>query len=415
MGKYTALHDPSVDRIIETHMDLVTQKVVHHFHPRSVILSGSFGRGEGSVLVKGSTITFLSDYEVGVVTEKFWKRLLLDKVATELTSEIQVKTSLYWLTPSRVRSNRPKNLSFGHKTPTIYMYELKDGSVVLYGKNCLEENRIDPATIPLSEGIRLLLNRMADVLSCLPVSIRQTAEAQDAQKKLQLITSLNKMVLACADALLLSIGQYHYSYVVRMKRFLKAYNVRFSREFVQFPQFSDMVKKAVQFKLTPAFGYDSRYQDAVDLWFQIRPIVDGVFRYLLQCEGIRFRSYSTFYESYVQPATRLGSDFGYYHIPLLPSTFYQNIIAFWKITRFFGFPARGSLTRLLVSWEQLTYSLVVLLLFSVSSEYEIDLRLLDLVRDRLRLIMKLRSTYRDPLDEWSYLKFETLKLWQTIC
>ena len=68
MARYTAHSDPSIDQTVEKHLSQVVDAIRDYLEPRSIILYGSFGRGEGSVMLDGGRPVFLSDYEISVVT-----------------------------------------------------------------------------------------------------------------------------------------------------------------------------------------------------------------------------------------------------------------------------------------------------------------------------------------------------------
>ena len=97
--------------------------------------------------------------------------------------------------------------------PTIANYDLKYGSKVIYGKNYLEKiPSFKPEDIPIWEGIRLLLNRMAEALE--HFSIDNPSD--------ETVFWCDKIILACQDALLLTIGRYTPSYRERNKIFTES-------------------------------------------------------------------------------------------------------------------------------------------------------------------------------------------------
>ena len=54
-------------------MDIIIETIKKNIPPtnlRSIILSGGFGRGEGSVIVEGEKVTPLKDYDILVILKK---------------------------------------------------------------------------------------------------------------------------------------------------------------------------------------------------------------------------------------------------------------------------------------------------------------------------------------------------------
>ena len=209
MGKYTLLADPQADDIVEAHLLTVRECVLRYFQPQALILAGSFGRGEGSISLDNEQIRFYSDYEISLVSSSPRARLFIEPIQRELNSVLPVSVSLFWTTPRKLQKNLSRNLSFGPPYPSIGVYEFKAGSQIFYGELDLSVNAIDPRTLPVSEGVRLIANRMME-------TIEKWAKSGD---ETELAFSLSKLVLACGDALLLKSGHYHYSYAERSERF----------------------------------------------------------------------------------------------------------------------------------------------------------------------------------------------------
>ncbi|HNT54082.1 MAG TPA: hypothetical protein PKG95_05180 [Anaerolineaceae bacterium] len=238
MGRYTLQEDPRVDQAVAEHLAIIQAEVLRRCKPQALLLAGSFGRGEGSVAVNGTGLNFLSDYEICLISPSPAARLAVDRIQRTLAGRLPTTVSLFWNTPARIRNNRSRNLSFGPPRATIGMYELKAGSQLLYGDFDLTVSQINPASIPPSEGVRLVLNRMMEVIDAW-----QTGTG--------LGMPLAKLSLACGDALLLMAGFYHYSYSRRLLRF----DATFSHFEPQLgPEFLTLYHRAAARKLNPQPG-----------------------------------------------------------------------------------------------------------------------------------------------------------------
>jgi predicted nucleotidyltransferase len=292
MGQYTALDNPTVDQMIQNHLEQILAALTARVAPQAVILYGSTARGEASVLVEGEHITMLSDYELSVVGRSPRLRRLLAALSRQMTQQLGVSTGINWMRPGRLWTNHTKNLAFGRATPSIFMYELKSAGRVIYGQDLLRVcPPIHPTDIPLTSGIALLLNRLAEALAYLPC-------ASEPHARLDTLMWINKVVLACADALLLSAGQYHYSYAERGRRFAQAGDA-FAPLIAQVPAMPALVERAVEFKLRPRL--DLYPDDLCAVWREVGAMADVVFRRLVYCQ------YGQIFDTYAEyPAQHLA-------------------------------------------------------------------------------------------------------------
>ncbi len=247
MGKYTLHTDPRVDAIVESHLAQICECTLRHFKPEALLLSGSFGRGEGSVSLDGGQVRFYSDYEVSLISSRPRARLAIDPIQREVNAKLPLSVSIFWTTPRKLRHNLSRNLSFGPPYLSIGMYELKAGSQVFYGDFDLSANQNDPRDLPVSEGVRLIANRMMETIE----KWRRTPKSGDfgVQDRSELAFSLAKLVLACGDALLVKNGLYHYSYAERGRRFSQHYTELFSP--LLGAEFLGLYEQASSFKLRP--------------------------------------------------------------------------------------------------------------------------------------------------------------------
>jgi hypothetical protein len=112
--------------------------------------------------------------------------------------------SAAWLHPNMLAKARGKNLSW-RSSRTIRLYDLAEGSRTLLG-TAPRIQRIDPATLPLAEGVRLVLNRLAEGTEDI---VERSADADRWS---------DKILIACGDTLLLANGAYTVRYRDRVSR-----------------------------------------------------------------------------------------------------------------------------------------------------------------------------------------------------
>jgi hypothetical protein len=215
--RFTGHSDPGVQELIAGQVDSIVKEVVKQISPKAIVLTGSFGRGEGTILFNHDQLQVLSDYEVAVVTWKAWKRQRIIQLSDNLSKELDADVSLFWATPGRVKHNRIKNLSFGTAKPTRLMYDFKAGSVLLYGDLDLRQNQISPEEIPPWEGLRLIFNRLAEFLFQVDCArFRQWVSGYDLGQSLP----IPKALLSAMNGLLVASGDYQSSLRERLKVFL---------------------------------------------------------------------------------------------------------------------------------------------------------------------------------------------------
>ena len=210
----------------------------------ALLLSGSFGRGEGSVFVNGSEVVFFSDYEINVVAADPQTYHALQQCQQTLNVQGSTPVSLGWMTPSRLRANRCRNLSFGRSVPSIASYETKAGSQIMAGCFDLSYNCLEPGRLPACEGIRLIKNRMMELLE----------HRYQGADRTRLAFSAAKLALACGDCLLLQRGLYHYSYAERARRFPSGCKTDLTHS--PDTDFLGAYERAASFKLLPFKEYD---------------------------------------------------------------------------------------------------------------------------------------------------------------
>ncbi len=351
MARYTAYDDPALTRLITRHLERIVAAVRAHLEPQAIILYGSFGRGEGSVLLTPTGPLFLSDYEIAVVTRSPFYRGLFAALSRELTAELGVEVSLSWLRPGRLRTNQPQNLALGKARPTIAMYELKAGGRTLYGRDMLALGPVlDPRTIPVRAGIRLLINRITETLP------RYTT-GETGPPPVDEVRWLNKLILAAAESLLLLWGEYHYSYAERGRRFARRAAADARWQTVSLPQ---LAARATRFKLRPDLSLYP--EERTRLWERVLRAVDAVFRHLMAEElGIAFDSYTRFPERFLS-SPRVRREYNLYRLWPLPRPYDQKLVNALKYLRQRRLPPAGYWTHPTVTANLIVFAVAPVLL-----------------------------------------------------
>ncbi len=188
------------------------------FNPISIILYGGYGRGEGSwVKIAEKKYTPYNDYDILIIYDKKLASVNFKKLASELARDIGIR----WIDIGQITIN---NLC--RYKPSIYSYDLKYGSKVIYGdKNILLHiPDYKSSDLSLKEGEILFFTRLWTLLGSLDQDAFRV-ELKDDQSRF-FRNQMAKAILAVVDILLLQKGLYHTSYKSRVERLTTYYSHR---------------------------------------------------------------------------------------------------------------------------------------------------------------------------------------------
>ena len=402
MGKYSVLDNPYLEKMVS---DIITE-IDSQFHPRTIILAGGFGRGEASVIEEGNKLRFLSDCEITLFSGKRVSRKAVNRLTADIYRRTRLEVVLHKSIMLRVFTSFPwlNRLAGKLWRPSILHYDLKHGSQVVSGENILKRiPDIKPEDIPLWEGVRLLFNRMAAALKYFPVNNERHDES---------IYWINKVILACQDALLLSVGQYHHSYQTRNIMFSRLLPSRFRELNRRLPEFSSLASMATSYKLNPARDV---YTGKIDeLWFDAAEICGHVFRYIIKQDmNINFDNYVEFQQKYLKhPSIR-----GKYYVGALSMPVLHNLITTLKMIagKDRWLPSIKLMAKIRTPWQQIIYSMLPLVYFGLSRRGSTDKLLLKQARSTISLFKRLEAPNPNPVREWEYLGRQAHDLWRSLC
>ena len=397
MEEMKFVEDPKVNIEVIKIVERLKEGIASNFHPKSIILSGSFGRGEATVIEENGKLKFLSDCEITIIPYKYiFGRSKIDEFESNFYVRTSLKVGIWGATLSFYLL-----IPFMNKKlkPTMENYDLKYGSKVIYGKDYLGRiPNFKPEDIPLWEGIRLLFNRMAESLE--HFSFEKPTE--------EMVFWTDKIVLACQDALLLSLGKYHYSYRKRNETFQNLFPKHFSELENELPNFLDLTIEATERKLNGIMNID----DPVEYWFDTAKICDKVFRYVIKFDmGIEFNDYLEFQEKYLRNIKIRTDSCGFFTHPM-----YQNLRSVMKMLVLgHRFPTIKQIWKVSIPWTHVVYSMIPIFYFCMSKDGEVDELSLTKTRESLPLLRKLSYSNSKPSQVGEYTMKQALDLWRTVC
>jgi predicted nucleotidyltransferase len=198
-------------------IDIITNEILKNFDDddvRSIILYGSYGRGEGAFFYRDGDIHTYNDYDILIVAKDKLDAFKLANTKLALESTLSIK----WIDLSQKTISKLKKLK-----PSIFNFDLKYGSKVIWGDQSVFEYipKFKPEDIGLKEAKILFFTRIYTFLGSLKkTAFRDGVIGEDARF---FRNQMAKAVLAVVDILLLQKKAYHQSYNLRVNRVKNLY------------------------------------------------------------------------------------------------------------------------------------------------------------------------------------------------
>lgn len=283
MGKFT-VYGKEVDDVIEGHMNILRNEIVAAIQDNliSIVLTGGFARGEGSVEIKNGNIEPVNDYDLFVITKKTVPDTLLSDISLRATQKMDIKTN-FSFTKSNYTINFYVDLrnmtldEFKKVIPLLKYYEIKHSGLVIYGEDVLKlmpDFKVEE--IPLQDGMRFLFNRMSLLIEYLkPKHLRGEISPEEEKS---IIFFAAKSFHSCCEALLLLSGKFVPSYEKRAEIFKETYKKDFPELYVKISDLDRKIYKYTELKLKSHF----EGINAIDAWFEAREAIGIATQFYLE-------------------------------------------------------------------------------------------------------------------------------------
>lgn len=279
----------SVDSQIEKMLTRAVDQVVAGLPGiQSVLLAGGFGRGEGSVELADGKPVPINDFELFAITTQPVLEDQVNAVAAAATAAAEVPrkkghsftkfdreifSDTFYVDLKVIQKSKLAKL-----LPMIRYYELKHASRVVWGedlRSMISDTQV--AELPLAEGLRVLLNRMA--MLCLYFDTAFFTRPLHGYESRALQYLAAKSVLDIPTALLLLNGRFVPSYKQRAQIFAQTAEDDFGALLAKDPQIVTAVKKAAAFKLKPDF---SKQKDPIATWIGYRDHARAALKFYME-------------------------------------------------------------------------------------------------------------------------------------
>lgn len=179
----------------------------------SIILTGSFGRGEPTYSFNfDGELQLKSDVEIALVFSKSSHKKRVEELIQKVSSEFTEKLNLMAINEKRVR--KAYNFNFSLCVPkykTIFTYDLFNGSKTIWGRDFIGEKTIELIDVDPYEAKRLVANRIGELKYLQNASGNENVEYLRMQWK-------GKLMLAMMSAWLICEGEYVSSYHGQYKK-----------------------------------------------------------------------------------------------------------------------------------------------------------------------------------------------------
>lgn len=173
----------------------------------SIILTGSFGRGELTYsLDSNGELHLKSDVEIALVFSKSSQKKRVEELIQSVSSEFAEDLNLMAINENRVR--KAYNFNFSLRVPkykTIFTYDLFNGSRTIWGRDFIGEKTVALADVDPYEAKRLVANRIGEFTYLQNTSELEKSSYLRMQWK-------GKLMLAIVSAWLICEGEYVSSY-----------------------------------------------------------------------------------------------------------------------------------------------------------------------------------------------------------
>lgn len=255
MARFTVDGADEAEDLVRGELQILVEETVRAIGSNlvAIVLTGSFGRGEGAVRREVGGVRAVNDYDVTLVVRS---KRGLSRTLARLKAELERRLSVRWVDLSLTT---PKALT--RLAPTMYNFDLVHGGRVLWGdvEVLTRAPSLRSADIPWREGEILFFTRLWCFLGGIDLEAlpRGLTDEQDIFFR----TQMAKAIIAAGDVGLLSQGAYHWSLEDRLPRYETLLSWK--------PEELELIRWGVRQKLRPAPGDGG---EPMKLWGEVRRV-----------------------------------------------------------------------------------------------------------------------------------------------
>lgn len=310
MGTYTIHDDPNVDEQIENKIQAIVAKLTEAFPEiHSIILTGGFGKGEGSIRITDGTVKPLRDFDFIVVFKKHAPRRQFGKFVTNLNVSNESE-SIYEYKYSKdfaldIHATTIENLN---SYPDVVTFDLKESHVV-YGHDIRNDIMIESDTIPLRSGARMLFQKSTALVGVMSSNlIERGFDSKEAQDNF--VRETSKVYVEISSALCILAKRYDPHARKRLQILGNIYTERFQEFSKDHQNLIKRIEASTNHKLDPCRNPITT--SPIKLWFETREDLGEVARlYFKEYLGLDFTEWPSYVQSLEKKLRKT------YYIPLI--------------------------------------------------------------------------------------------------
>jgi len=257
MTKYTTSTEG--DKKVEQDMKIICQEILEKISREnvySILLTGGFARGEGAIKIEKEKIFPYNDYDIQIISEKETSKNEIDKISGEISEKLGYRGIGNFYPFKKENQKAKENFyldlkcnskeSLKKMLPRIRTYELRNESKILYGEEKWGELReLIPnyklEDIPLSEGAKLLLDRLSQMIEYYSTEKRHENEF--------LTYIIQQAYTACCTSLLFLKKKHQIGYKKAMEILKENYRQDFPELYEKIPNLDKKIEEFVNWKL----------------------------------------------------------------------------------------------------------------------------------------------------------------------
>ena len=275
LGIFTSYENNSIDAQIASKLQVITNTILENvLSVRSILLTGGFGKGEGSIKkINNGKIICLRDFDLVVIVDRIPNEIAIQKLYNQIYQSLNLpnpESTLFRF------SNFVVDIKFLSKKdliyPDIWFYDLKTASKLLHGEDIRNSMSCSREEIPLSSGLRILFEKVAGLIALFPYvdsNLDKTRiEQMSEEEKNLIIFECYKAIIEMCTVLCILAKRYEPKYAERARIFKKFYITDFPNLAEVLPDLPKQVILSTNFKLKPDFTKID--EDVIDLWFSTR-------------------------------------------------------------------------------------------------------------------------------------------------
>jgi len=421
---YVQFQEASINEQIESQLNQISKIILKNIpNVRSIIITGGFGKGEGSVRVASDGhVKCLRDFDIVCVLDHKPKSRAVDKLEDEIYESLGLenpKSSVYERAQSFV-----VDLRFLNKNeliyPDIYFYDLKAGSQILWGEDVRGLVPWTKKDVPLSSGLRLLFEKVTGLLGHFSIDFVHGKIPTQVEKEL-LVSQCRKTFIELGTALCILARKYEPKFAQQAVVLRDHYRIEFPKLAEVLPELPDKVAQYTNLRLNP--NLTDVEEDPIELFFSAQSYLKETIRfYIRSCTGKSLTDWTTlpelmrtvartYYIPFLGPIMRRRFGLSSKSALILAGFLYQGLVNI-EYSYVVALNKEGTPIRPLLSWNMSPslkyFTSGTLLLFSLNRNATVDAGMLEIAEKELRNCVSSRIASFDSRG-WEELRMRFLK------